>query len=352
MVNANTMRPTTLAGGSPPERHRVVVLALDELIAYDLGVPTQIFHGARDASARRYYDVRIVSVDGAPVHSSAGFTITPDHGPEEIATADTLIVPGIDGKRSRHMRPDLDPRVRAAFENIKAGTRVMSICTGAFVLAAAGLLDGRPATTHWAWADLFRAQFPDVRLDPDVLYVDDGDVLTSAGVSAGIDLCLHVVRRDHGSDVANRAARRAVVAPWRDGGQSQYIERPVPTPADASTAATRAWASARLHEEIDLAAMAKHARMSVRTFTRRFHEEAGMSPGRWITRQRVDHARRLLETTDLSIDRVAAAAGFGTATSLRQHLHAEIGVAPAAYRRTFRGLESQTRPGVRPPHHT
>src|SRR5215467_5082303 len=323
--------------GTPPRMHRVAVLALDEAVAYDLGVPTQIFHGARDANRWRYYDVRIVTVDGRPVHSSAGFTITPDHGPEEIARADTVIVAGIDGEDSPHMRPELDPRVRAALDQIKPGTRLMSICTGAFVLAAAGILDGRPATTHWAWADLFRSQFPNVRLDPDVLYVDDGDVLTSAGVSAGIDLCLHVVRLDHGSDVANRAARRAVVAPWRDGGQSQYIERPVPMPADASTAATRAWASARLHEAIDLAAMAKHARMSVRTFTRRFHEEAGMSPGRWITRQRVDHARRLLETTDMPIDRVASAAGFGTATSLRQHLHATIGVAPATYRRTFRG---------------
>jgi transcriptional regulator GlxA family with amidase domain len=146
-----------------------------------------------------------------------------------------------------------------------------------------------------------------------------------------------VIRRDHGSEAANRAARRGVVAPWRDGGQSQYIERPVPMPADVSTAATRAWATARLNEDIDLSAMAKHARMSVRTFTRRFRAEAGMSPGRWIVHQRVEHARRLLETTDMPVDRVASAVGFGTATSLRQHLHAAIGVSPAAYRRTFRG---------------
>ncbi|HEY7176952.1 MAG TPA: helix-turn-helix domain-containing protein [Micromonosporaceae bacterium] len=329
-------RPHT-SRDEPPPLHRVVVLALDEVVAYDLGVPTQIFHGARDAHGWRYYDVRIVTVDGKPAHSSAGFTITPDHGPDAIASADTVIVTGIDGERSPHMRPVLDARVRGVFDQIKPGTRVMSICTGAFVLAAAGLLDGRPATTHWAWADLFRSQFPNVLLDPDVLYVDDGDVLTSAGVSAGIDLCLHVIRRDHGSEAANRAARRGVVAPWRDGGQSQYIERPVPMPADVSTAATRAWATARLNEDIDLSAMAKHARMSVRTFTRRFRAEAGMSPGRWIVHQRVEHARRLLETTDMPVDRVASAVGFGTATSLRQHLHAAIGVSPAAYRRTFRG---------------
>jgi transcriptional regulator GlxA family with amidase domain len=316
------------------------VLALDEFVAFDLGVPPQIFRAARDENLWRHYDVRIVTVDGEPVRSSAGFTLAPDYGPEEIATSDTVIVAGIDGGRSPHMGPALDPRVRAALDLIKPGTRIMSICTGAFVLAAAGLLDGRPATTHWAWADLFRGQFPSVKLDPDVLFVDDGDVLTSAGVSAGIDLCLHVVRKDHGSATANRAARRSVVAPWRDGGQSQYIERPVPLPTDVSTAATREWAIARLHEDLDLAAMAKHARMSVRTFTRRFRAEAGLSPGRWVAYQRVEHARRLLETTDLPIDRVAVAAGFGTATSLRQHLHTAIGVAPAAYRRTFRCADS------------
>jgi transcriptional regulator GlxA family with amidase domain len=179
--------------------------------------------------------------------------------------------------------------------------------------------------------------FPRVDVDADVLYVDDGDVLTSAGVAAGIDLCLHVVRLDHGSEVANRSARRAVVPPHRDGGQSQFIERPVPGQRDTGTAPTRAWAQSRLDEDIDLAAMAAHARMSVRTFTRRFREESGVSPGRWLLSQRIEHARRLLESTDLPIDRVAVAAGFGSATSLRQHLHAAVGVAPASYRRTFRG---------------
>jgi transcriptional regulator GlxA family with amidase domain len=212
----------------------------------------------------------------------------------------------------------------------------MSICTGAFVLAAAGLLDDRPATTHWAYEEQFRAHFPRVKLDPDVLFVDDGDVLTSAGVAAGLDLCLHVVRNDHGSAVANRAARRCVVPPWRDGGQSQFIERPVPEVGDTSTAHTRAWALARLDQPLDLEQLARHAGLSVRTFTRRFREETGVSPGRWLAGQRVEHARRLLETTDLPIEAVAGRAGFGTAASLRQHLQATIGVAPAAYRRTFR----------------
>ncbi len=319
----------------PDTRHRVAVLALDQVVAFDLGVPTQIFHAARDTAGRRRYDVRIITPDGAPVRSSAGFAVLPDHGPEVIPDADTLVVTGI-SNRSRHFGGVLAPEVGAALAARRPGARTMSICTGAFVLAAAGLLDGRPATTHWAYADLFRSLFPRVRLDPGVLFVDDGDVLTSAGVAAGIDLCLHVIRRDHGSDVANRAARRGVVPPWREGGQSQYIEAPLPDAGDAGTAATRVWAAARLHEEIDLAAMAAHANMSVRTFTRRFRAESGMSPGRWLIRQRVDRARRLLEATDLPVDRIAAESGFGTAVSLRQHLHVEIGVAPAAYRRTFR----------------
>jgi transcriptional regulator GlxA family with amidase domain len=316
--------------------HRVAVLALDQVVAFDLGVPTQIFHGARDAAADRLYDVAIVTADGSPVRAAAGFTVIPDYGPELLEVADTVVVPGI------HLGAPpwpgtLAPEVVDALARIRPGTRIMSICTGAFVLAAAGLLDGRRATTHWFYAEAFRELFPTVQLDADVLFVDTGDVLTSAGVAAGIDLCLHVVRRDHGSEVANRAARRAVVPPWRDGGQSQFIERPMPGPASSTTAPTRTWALSRLDEDLDLMAMASHARMSVRTFTRRFRDEVGVSPGRWLLTQRVEHARRLLETTDLSIDSVASRAGFGTATSLRTHLRASVGVSPDSYRRTFRG---------------
>jgi transcriptional regulator GlxA family with amidase domain len=214
---------------------------------------------------------------------------------------------------------------------------MVSICTGSSVLAAAGLLDGRPATTHWRDVDVFRRLFPAVHLDPDVLFVDDGDVLTSAGVAAGIDLLLHLVRRDHGTAAANRVARRNVIAPWRDGGQSQFIERPVPEIGSAGTAATRAWALERLGEPLFLADLAAHARMSVRTFTRRFREETGLSASRWLVQQRVALARRLLEATDTPVEKVAADAGFGTTASMRAHLHAAIGVAPLAYRRTYRG---------------
>jgi transcriptional regulator GlxA family with amidase domain len=319
-----------------PEKHRVAVLALDDVVGFDLGVPTQIFLSARDQNLNRLYDVRVITPDGGPVRAKDGFAIVPEHGPELLGTADTVVVPGIDGNTVAEMGV-LAPAADAAFARIRPGTRIMSICTGAFVRAAAGLLDGRPATTHWAWADDFRRLFPRVKLDPDVLFVDDGDVLTSAGVAAGIDLCLHVVRRDHGSDVANGAARRGVVPPWRDGGQSQFIERPLPARSVDGTSATRDWLMRRLEVDTDLTAMAEHARMSVRTFTRRFRDETGISPGRWLLTQRIEQARRLLEQTDLPIDRVAQKSGLGTGTSLRAHLHSAIGVSPAAYRKTFRG---------------
>jgi transcriptional regulator GlxA family with amidase domain len=211
---------------------------------------------------------------------------------------------------------------------------MVSICTGAFVLAAEGRLSGRPATTHWKHADDLAALYPDVVLDPDVLFTDDGDVLTSAGLSAGVDLCLHLIRRDHGSEVANHVARYCVVPPWRDGGQAQYIERQVPARPDESTAAARAWALENL--EADVPALARRAGMSLRTFARRFREETGQSPGAWLIRQRVRHAQHLLEATDLGVDEVAERAGMGTAASLRSHLRSHVGVSPAAYRRTFR----------------
>jgi transcriptional regulator GlxA family with amidase domain len=272
------------------------------------------------------------------VRTSDGFTVATEFDASLLEYADTVVVPGIEsGPALEEGRiPD---GLRTALRAAAGHARLVSICTGASVLAAAGLLDGRPATTHWRDAEQFRRVFPAVRLDPDVLFVDDGDVLTSAGVAAGIDLLLHLVRRDHGSEVANRVARRNVVAPWRDGGQSQFIERPLPSAGDDGTAATRAWAAARLGEPLTLADLAAHARMSVRTFTRRFRDETGLSPQRWLAAQRLALARELLESSDAPVDRIAADAGFGTATSLRAHLRAAIGVAPLAYRRTVRGAD-------------
>ncbi|MEU4739677.1 DJ-1/PfpI family protein [Actinosynnema sp. NPDC023658] len=318
-------------------RHSIAVLALDEVVAFDLGAPTQVFNAARDEQERRFYRVRICTPGARPVRSSAGFTVTPDHGLELLAEADTVIVVGVNYGARALEDGTLDEPVRDALRAAATrGARVMSICTGAFVLAAAGLLDGRRATTHWAHADNFRRLFPAVDLDPDVLFVDEGDILTSAGVGAGIDLCLHVVRHDHGSGVANMAARRCVVPPWRPGGQSQFIVRPVPDRTETSTAPARAWAMERLHESLELRSLAAHARMSVRTFTRRFREETGVSPGKWITQQRVERARHLLETTDLPVDQVARHAGFGTGAALRQQMSATLGVAPSVYRTTFR----------------
>ena len=317
-------------------RHEVAVLALPETMAYEVGLPHQFLGSAADPDGRKLYRVRVASLDGGPVRTSAGYSLLPEHDASILETAQTVVIPGVYGTSA--MTDGTVPEELAGLLRHASGrARLVSICTGAFVLAAAGLLDGRPATTHWVHSSLFGRLFPDVRLDPDVLFVDDGDVLTSAGNAAGIDLLLHVIRRDHGSEVAGRVARRSVVAPWREGGQSQFIERPVPEVGDAGTAATRAWALERLGEPLTLADLAAHARMSVRTFTRRFREETGSSAGRWLVQQRVALARRLLESTDIPVERVAVDAGFGTTASMRQHLHAAIGVAPLAYRRSYRG---------------
>jgi transcriptional regulator GlxA family with amidase domain len=321
-------------------RHRVAVLALDQVVAFDLGTPPQVFGAARAPDGEPLYEVLVCTPGGRPVRSAAGFQVVADHGLEALEGADTVIVAGIfdqvlfrDGRLALEVRAGL--RAAAA-----RGVRIMSICTGAFVLAAAGLLDGRPATTHWHYTEQFRRLFPAVRLDPDVLYVDDGDVLTSAGVAAGVDLCLHVVRNDHGSVVANRAARRCVVPSWRAGGQSQFIPQTImATGVDsprAGTAGAREWALQCLDQRLDLRSLAEQAQMSVRTFTRRFRAETGVSPARWIAMQRVEAARQLLETTDLPIDAVAHNAGFGTGAALRQQLSNALGVAPSAYRNTFR----------------
>ncbi|WP_030607281.1 GlxA family transcriptional regulator [Streptomyces fulvoviolaceus] len=306
---------------------RVVVLALEGVYPFELGIASRIL-GAADGR----YEVLTCTVDGQPVPTNADFTIAVEHGPEILSTADTVVVPPIDPARVRAELPD---EVTAALALIPPGARLVSICTGAFVLAAAGLLAGRTATTHWHLADRFRSMFPEVALDPGVLFVDDGRVLTSAGAASGVDVCLHLVRKDHGSELANRVARRCVVPPFRDGGQAQYIEQPVPECGATSTAATREWALARLGDPLTLADLAAHARMSLRTFARRFNDEVGVSPGRWLIQQRVARARHLLEASDLSVDQIAGRVGFATGASLRQHLHAAIGVSPQVYRRTF-----------------
>lgn len=301
-------------------RHRVVVLALDGVLPFELGIPQRIFGRSTstgpDGRGEKLYDVVTCSVrPPGPVRTDADFSIVVEHGPEALATAGTVVVPASYELGPVYEEGRLTAELAAAFAHVRPGTRVVSICTGSYVLAAAGYLDGRPATTHWSSADHFQRLFPKVRVDPDVLFIDDGDVLTSAGVAAGIDLCLHIVRRDHGTAVANDVARRTVVPPHRDGGQAQFIRRPLPEAGVATTTAARTWALGRLEEPILLRDMALRESMSVRTFTRRFREEVGLSPGQWLAQQRVERARHLLESTDLSIDRVARDAGFGTATS-------------------------------------
>jgi transcriptional regulator GlxA family with amidase domain len=313
-----------------------VVLALDGVIPFDLGIPARVFGAALDADFQPLYEVVTCGLEAGPVKTTDDYSLYVEHGVEALAGADTVIVPPaypmVDEIAAGAPLP---PALATALAGIGPEVRKVALCTGAYVFAAAGLLDGRTVTTHWNRADRMEEQFPELSVDPNVLFIDDGDILTSAGVAAAIDLCLHVIRTDHGSSVANFAARACVVPPSRDGGQAQYIERPVPAPAATGTGPARTWALERLHEPLTLQDMAGYAQMSIRTFTRQFRTETGQSPGQWLTRQRVDLARHLLEATDLPIDRVAERAGFGTATSMRQHLRASVGVSPQAYRRTF-----------------
>ncbi len=318
-----------------PGRHRVAVFAMDGVIPFELGIPHRIFGAARSAEGVPYYETVTCGLAPGPVRTDADFPIVVAHGPEALAQADTVVVPASHEVGPAYEGGVLSAPLAGAVAAIRPGARVVSICTGSYLLAAAGLLDGRRATTHWMHADHFQRLYPRVTVDPDVLYVDDGDVLTSAGVASGIDLCLHIVRRDWGTAVANSVARRTVVPPHREGGQAQFIRRPLPEPQLASTERARAWALDRLDQPLTLRQLAERESMSVRTFTRRFREEVGMSAGRWLTQQRVELARQLLESTDLSVDRIAGKAGFGTAASMRQHLQLSLGVSPTAYRRTF-----------------
>jgi transcriptional regulator GlxA family with amidase domain len=311
-----------------PGPHRVVALIANEVVAFDLAIPDQVF-----GREPELYAWAVCAPAARPVPTETGFDVLVPHGLEALAGADTVIVPGI-GDRAWPLPEAALDALRGAAER---GARIASICTGAFVLAAAGLLDGRRATTHWRYAALLARQFPRVTVDPGVLYVDDGDVLTSAGVAAGIDLCLHLVRLDHGAVAANRVARRMVVAAYRDGGQAQYVEHPLPAHAGGGLAATRAWMEERLAQPLTVEAMARHAGYSPRSFARRFRAETGTTPLQWLIGRRVAEAQRLLEGSDCAVEEVATRCGFGGAVALRQHFGRVVGTSPTAYRRTFRG---------------
>jgi transcriptional regulator GlxA family with amidase domain len=307
---------------------KVVALVFPGVVAFDLATPAQVF-GHR--AERRRYSFRVATPAPGEVPTSTAFSIVAAHGLDALHDADTVVVPGhLDVDRAW---PAEALAALRAFEG-----RVVSICTGAFVLAAAGLLDGRRATTHWYDAPRLAEMYPAVDVDAKVLYVDEGRILTSAGVAAGIDLCLHLVRRDHGAHVANAVARRIVVAPHRSGGQAQFVEGPPPREEEPpAIAPTLDWALERLGEPLTVAALARHALMSERSFARRFRAETGTTPLRWLIDQRVALARRLLERTDLPVEAVAAEAGFGTAVSLRDHFARAVNTTPTAYRRAFRG---------------
>jgi transcriptional regulator GlxA family with amidase domain len=322
---------------SRPGRHRVAVLVRHGLLPIEAGIVHRLFGQARSADGELLYEVVTCALEPGEISTDTDFTINVAHGPEALDEADTVILPAADEDYGERPHSPLAPALAAAVARIPPNARVASICTGAFVLAAAGLLDGCRVTTHWKSAGYFRAMYPGIDLDPNVLYTDNGRVLTAAGVASGIDLGLHMIRHDHGAAVANEVARSTVVPPHRDGGQAQYIRRPVPAPERAATGRARAWALEHLHLQPGLREMALQEAVSVRTLTRRFRDEVGLSPGQWVAQQRLERARQLLEESDLPVDRIAHEAGFGTAASLRQHMHAELGVSPSAYRRTFRG---------------
>jgi transcriptional regulator GlxA family with amidase domain len=307
-----------------PDMKTVALAATDGMLSFELAIASEVF------GENPRYDF---AVCGSAAVRVGRFLLEPEHGFDRLARSDTVLVPGwadVDAAPPA----DLLDAVREAHQR---GARVASLCTGAFVLAAAGLLDGLRATTHWAHADVLAARYPAVTVDPDVLYVDNGSVLTSAGKAAAMDLCLHLVRTDHGSAVANTIARLLVVPPHRDGGQAQFVPAPVPTSDDHPLTELFPWASEHLDRPLSVDDLARQANMSARTLTRHFRAVTGTTPLQWLLTQRIRRAQELLETSKSSVDAIAEAVGMGTATTLRRHFHRTVGVAPDTYRRTFRG---------------
>ncbi|NES27127.1 helix-turn-helix domain-containing protein [Micromonospora terminaliae] len=307
----------------------IALAATDGMLHFELAMAFEVFAHDPSGLADPWYD--LVVCGPGPV-GIGRFRMEPDDGLDRLARADTVIVPAVEDIDA-DLPPDLLDAVRAAHE---AGARLVSFCTGAFVLAAAGVLDGLRATTHWAHTEALAARYPRVAVDPDVLYVDNGSVLASAGKAAAVDLCLHLIRRDHGSTVANAVARRLVVPPHRAGGQAQFVTTPVPARDDHPLGDLLPWAMERLDRPLTVEDLARRANMSSRNLARHFAAATGTTPLQWLSTQRIRRAQELLENSDRSIDAVARAAGLGTATTLRRHFHRTLGVPPETYRRTFR----------------
>jgi AraC family transcriptional activator FtrA len=308
---------------------------------FELGIVTEVFGLPRPELDVDWYRLT-VCVERGSVPVIGGAVLGSGFGLDDLAAADTVIVPGVANVRG-HCSPALLDALRGAHDR---GARLVSICSGAFALAEAGLLDGRRAATHWRYAELMAERFPQVTVDADVLYVDEGDVLTSAGSAAGLDLCVHIVRRDFGATVANAVARRLVVPPHREGGQAQFIESPVAAQEDDAVTASMAWALANLTESITVATLARRAHLSTRSYLRRFKESSGTSPIRWLISQRVQASLPLLERSDLAVGEIAAAVGFESAVTYRHHFTRSLRTSPSAYRRAFRVSPEITSPAL------
>nr|WP_078588493.1 MULTISPECIES: helix-turn-helix domain-containing protein [Streptomyces] len=333
-------RPVDIAIGRRPEPvHDVAVYAFDGMTPFELGVVVEVFGLARPELtgllAAPWYGLKVCADrPGTALDTVGGFALTARHGLDELAAADTVVVPGVPNAFGGDVSPGLVAALRTAHER---GARIVSICSGAFALAAAGLLDGGEATTHWRYAELLQQRHPAVRVNPDVLYVDNGSVLTSAGSAAGIDLCLHLVRRDHGAKVANSVARRFVVAPHRDGGQAQFIEaavRPVEE-EDDGIGRSMQWALDHLSSPLTVPVLARAARMSDRSYLRHFTARNGTSPMRWVVTQRIAASLPLLESPDGTVEEIAAAVGFESSATFRHHFGRVMRTSPTAYRRSF-----------------
>ena len=308
--------------------HRVAVLVLEGAKPLDVGIPAQVFSHRPSMP----YEVRVCGAAPGLVTGGDGLSYHVADGLEALTQADTVFVPGYRNPASASPPAAVVGALLAAHER---GARLAAISTGAFALAATGLLDDKRATTHWHYTRALAERHPSIRVDENVLFVDEGDILTSAGAASGIDLCLHLVRRDHGVGLSNRVARRLVAAPYRSGGQAQYVPRSVPEPLGDLFAGTRDWALAHLAEPLTLEALARNAKVSARTFSRRFVEDTGYTPMQWVLRARVDLARELLERSDLGVEQVAARVGLGTSANLRLHFQRILGTSPTEYRRTF-----------------
>ncbi|WP_432180398.1 GlxA family transcriptional regulator [Streptomyces sp. NBC_00063] len=329
MAKESSQHPSQDLSQRPP--HRVVVIVDENSNPFELSCAIEVFGLRRPELGRELYDFQLCSPRTRTVMRDGFFTLTDVADLDAAESADTLIVPN---------RPDVDvPRRPAVLDAVRRaharGARLVGFCSGAFTIAEAGLLDGRRAACHWMWADSFRSRFPEVRLEPDVLFVDDGDILTASGSASALDLGLHVVRRDHGAEIANAVSRRLVFAAHRDGGQRQFVERPVPAVPDESLAPLLAWAQERIGEPLSVAGLAAHAAVSPATLHRRFRAELGTTPLAWLTGERVALACRLIERGEERLDVVAARSGLGTAANLRARLRRETGLSPSAYRRRF-----------------